>query len=173
MAVKLKPSTKVKLSFIKGKSLAMLSEERKALEKQNGGALDEEFIKALYIDYMSDPSVRMDPKAKITFCDAYGGPNGLNVMKLIRTWEKDPAVQAEVRKVVRERFGGGERVRELYDQLWVQAKLGRISAIRLALELVGEYTPKLQHIDRPKSLEDYLDKMDGKDAKEDSLHTKH
>jgi hypothetical protein len=158
---------KTRIEFIKGKSLAMLAQERRDLEKAQGGKLDDQFILALYVDYMSDPNNRIDPKAMILFATAYSCD-----IKQLRKWSVDPTVQAEIRKVVRERFGGGERVRELYDLLWEQARQGRISAIRLGLEVTGEYTPKLQHVDRPKNLEDYLDKMDQRDAKEDAGEVK-
>jgi hypothetical protein len=46
--------------------------------------------------------------------------------------------------------------------------MGRISAIKLALELTGEYIPKMQHLDKPKSLEDMLDMMDKQIKKEES-----
>lgn len=115
---------------------------------------DENFLKAMYVDWMADPTHLVNTRSQAEFCLKFKCPT-----KLVKAWTKDKDVQDEIRKTVRMLFGGGERIKKLYDRLWQQADAGIISAIRLALELTGEYTPKLQHLDKPKSLEDMLDQM--------------
>ncbi len=123
--------------------------------------LDPHFLKAMYIDWMSDPMHAADVKSMAQFCQIYRCPP-----ILVKEWSKDKDTQQEIRKTVRELFGGGERIKKLYDRLWEQADKGIISAIRLALELTGEYTPKLQHLDKPKNLEDMLNEMEKADKAE-------
>lgn len=146
----------VKIREIKGVPVK-LAQKKRRVEEENK-KLDEGFLKALYIDFMSDPINRVDPRAKKKFCNVYRCPPAL-----VTLWDKNADIQKEVRATVRERFGYGERIKELYDQLWDQCRMGRISAIRLALELTGEYIPKMQHLDKPKSLEDLLQEMDAQD----------
>lgn len=143
----------VKIREIKGVPVQIKRYKRK-LEKA-GQKFDDGFMRALYIDFMSDPINRVNPKAKAKFCQAYQCPKGL-----ASQWANSKEVQVEIRTTVRERFGYGERIKELYDELWNQCRIGRISAIRLALELTGEYIPKMQHLDKPKSLEDLLTEME-------------
>jgi hypothetical protein len=115
----------------------------------------------MYVDWMSDPKHMADTSSQARFCQIYKCPPAF-----VKQWTKNKEVQGEIRKTVRELFGGGERIKKLYDRLWEQADKGLISAIRLALELTGEYTPKLQHLDRPKSLEDMLEQMEKADKGE-------
>lgn len=132
------------------------------LETLEESKKDPVFLKSMYIDWMSDPTHLADTKTQARFCQLYKCP-----VEWVKKWSKDREAQGEIRKVIRELFGGGERIKVLYDRLWEQADKGIISAIRLALELTGEYTPKLQHLDKPKSLEDMLEQMEKAD-KEDS-----
>lgn len=131
------------------------------LEALSTLAKDPVLLKALYIDWMSDPKHLADTRSQARFCHLHGAP-----VAWVKRWSKEKETQGEIRKLIRELFGGGERIKVLYDRLWEQADKGIISAIRLALELTGEYTPKLQHLDKPKSLEDMLEQMEKAD-KED------
>ncbi len=132
-----------------------------SLEALDTCAKDPIFLKAMYVDWMADPKHLADTKTQALFCQRYKCP-----VEWVKRWSKEKETQGEIRKVIRELFGGGERIKVLYDRLWEQADKGIISAIRLALELTGEYTPKLQHLDKPKSLEDMLEQMEKAD-KED------
>lgn len=152
---------RVRVREIKGIPIKLA--QRKAELEAKQAKFDEGFLKAMYVDFMSDPINRVDKDSRKKFCNIYRCPPGL-----ISVWERNPEIQKEVRVTVRERFGYGERIKELYDELWDQCRMGRISAIKLALELTGEYVPKMQHIDKPKSLEDMLDRMDSELRKEDS-----
>lgn len=133
----------------------------RALEALDTCAKDPVFLKAMYVDWMSDPKHLADTRTQALFCKRYDCP-----VEWVKRWSKEKETQGEIRKTIRELFGGGERIKVLYDRLWEQANNGIISAIRLALELTGEYTPKLQHLDKPKSLEDMLEQMEKAD-KED------
>jgi hypothetical protein len=131
------------------------------LESISDSHKDPVLLKALYVDWMSDPKHLADTRSQARFCQLHGAP-----VAWVKKWSKEKETQGEIRKLIRELFGGGERIKVLYDRLWEQADKGIISAIRLALELTGEYTPKLQHLDKPKSLEEMLEQMEKAD-KED------
>jgi len=153
--------TGIKIRFIKDVELKQMAILR--AREQGKVELDENFMRALYVDFMSDPVNQFSRDSLMRFRSAFSCPQAL-VLK----WRTDKDVQSEIRNTVRQRFGGGERIKELYDLLWEQCSTGRVSAIKLAMEVTGEYTPKMQHIDRPKSLEEMLDQMDKKVDKDDS-----
>lgn len=143
------------------KGVHLKTKETKDLQK------DENWYRALYVDWMSDPRHNADVRSAARFIHKTGCP-----VEYVKRWRLDLEVQKEIRGVVRERFGGGERIKELYNALWQRGISGNVAAIKLALELTGEYTPKMEV--KSKTLEDYLSQMEESDREKfNALREKH
>lgn len=133
-------------------------QKRKMRRVFENGMSDEmvEQLRLTYIRMMVDPRYRLLDRD--TFHKRFIKTFGI-APKHINKWVTDKRVQEDIRKLLREMYGGGERIKELYDLLWQRAHEGSVAAIKLGLELTGEYTPGLK-IEKTKTVEDLLDSLE-------------
>ena len=69
------------IRYIKNKTIRTVEFEEELKKAKKNKKFDYEYVKALYVDFMSNPMNQIDrKKSKIIFCRAYNVPPGLIAM---------------------------------------------------------------------------------------------